>query len=138
MAIDQVTQWTLVYTTQTTYLHSRDNNVEIITQWTIMSKDPYLDFLNTDSLLFGSSSKSIGKDPLKFTDPLSFGTSDPLSFGASDPLSFSLGNDKKGDKKKDKEEIAGGDVDAESHHSDDEASAPPIDYLGYIQVVAYT
>ena len=105
-----------------------------------MSKDPYLDFLNTDSLLFGSSSKALGKDPLKFTDPLSFGTSDPLSFGAGDPLSFSLGNDKKGDKdkKKDKDDIAGGDVDAESHHSDDEASAPPIDYLGYIQVGDYT
>ena len=39
-------------------------------------KDPYLDFLNTDSLLFGAS---VGKDPLKFSDPLSFGSSDPLS-----------------------------------------------------------
>ena len=99
-----------------------------------MSKDPYLDFLNTDSLLFGSSSKT-SRDPLKFSDPLSFGTSDPLSFGANDPLSFSVGgSDKKSDKdkKKDKEEIDVGD--AESHHSDDEASAPPIDYLGYIQV----
>ena len=53
-------------------------------------KDPYLDFLNTDSLLFGTS---VGKDPLKFSDPLSFGTSDPLSFG---------GSDKKQDKKEDK------------------------------------
>ena len=66
------------------------------------SKDPYLDFLNTDSLLF--STKPLGgggvggKDPLKFSDPLSFGLSDPLSFGSSDK--------KPGDsKKKDKDDF---------------------------------
>ena len=82
-------------------------------------KDPYLDFLNTDSLLFGTS---VGKDPLKFSDPLSFGTSDPLSF---------RGSDKKQDKKEDKD-----DFDQDSRHSgdDDFATAPPVDYLGYIQV----
>ena len=83
-------------------------------------KDPYLDFLNTDSLLFGTS---VGKDPLKFSDPLSFGTSDPLSFG---------GSDKKQEKKEDKD-----DFDQDSRHSgdDDFATAPPMDYLGYIQVM---
>ena len=60
------------------------------------NKDPYLDFLNTDSLLFSSSTKPLGKDPLKFSDPLSFGLSDPLSFGSSD---------KKTNDKKDKESI---------------------------------
>ena len=85
-------------------------------------KDPYLDFLNTDSLLFGAS---VGKDPLKFSDPLSFGTSDPLSFG---------GSQKKEEKKENKD-----DFDGDSRHSDDDdsASAPPMDYLGYIQVVPF-
>ena len=84
-------------------------------------KDPYLDFLNTDSLLFGASA---GRDPLKFSDPLSFGTSDPLSFG---------GSQKKEEKKESKD-----DFDGDSRHSDDDdfASAPPMDYLGYIQVSA--
>ena len=82
-------------------------------------KDPYLDFLNTDSLLFGASA---GRDPLKFSDPLSFGTSDPLSLG---------GSQKKEEKKESKD-----DFDGDSRHSDDDdfASAPPMDYLGYIQV----
>ena len=82
-------------------------------------KDPYLDFLNTDSLLFGTS---VGKDPLKFSDPLSFGTSDPLSLG---------GSQKRDEKKESKD-----DFDGDSLHSDDDdfASAPPMDYLGYIQV----
>jgi len=89
------------------------------------NKDPYLDFLNTDSLLFSSSTKPLGKDPLKFSDPLSFGLNDPLSFGSSD---------KKTNDKKDKDDLDRNDFDAESHHSgDDDASAPPMDYLGYIQ-----
>ena len=97
------------------------------------SKDPYLDFLNTDSLLFSTKplggSGVGGKDPLKFSDPLSFGLSDPLSFGLSDKKP----GDK--DKKKDKDDFDKvGDFDAESHHSDEDASAPPMDYLGYIQV----
>ena len=76
------------------------------------SKDPYLDFLNTDSLLFSTKPLGGGKDPLKFSDPLSFGLSDPLSFGSSDK--------KPGDnKKKDKDDFDKvGDFDAESHHSD--------------------
>ena len=90
------------------------------------SKDPYLDFLNTDSLLFSTSTKPLGKDPLKFSDPLSFGLNDPLSFGSSD---------KKSSDKKDKDDADKNDFDAESRHSgDDDASAPPMDYLGYIQV----
>ena len=131
------------------------------------SKDPYLDFLNTDDLLFGSKSNG-ASDPLKFNDPLSFGTSDALSSGTGDILSRSIANYKKnlpvaaakpvadplkfsdpGDalsrsidnykktadkEKKDKDDL--GDFDADSTHSDDEASAPPMDYLGYIQVTA--
>ena len=131
------------------------------------SKDPYLDFLNTDDLLFGSKSNG-ASDPLKFNDPLSFGTSDALSSGTGDILSRSIANYKKNlpvaaakpvadplkfsdpgdalsrsidnykktaDKdKKDKDDL--GDFDADSTHSDDEASAPPMDYLGYIQVTA--
>ena len=131
------------------------------------SKDPYLDFLNTDDLLFGSQSNG-ASDPLKFNDPLSFGTSDALSSGPGDILSRSIANYKKNlpvaaakpvadplkfsdpgdalsrtidnykktaDKdKKDKDDL--GDFDADSNHSDDEASAPPMDYLGYIQVRA--
>ena len=98
-------------------------------------KDPYLDFLNTDSLLFST------KDPLKFSDPLgSLGTtrgdplkfSDPLSFGTNDPLSFGLSDNKKRETKKESKDDLG-DFDVDSHHSDDEASAPPMHYLGYIQ-----
>ena len=54
--------------------------------------DPYLSFLSDNHSLFSAKPTSNGKksDPLKFSDPLSFGTSDPLSYGASDPLRFEL------------------------------------------------
>lgn len=50
--------------------------------------DPYLSFLSDSHSLFSTKPTSNGKksDPLKFSDPLSFGTSDPLSYGVSDPL----------------------------------------------------
>ena len=52
--------------------------------------DPYLSFLSDSHSLFSTKPTSNGKksDPLKFSDPLSFGTSDPLSYGVSDPLRF--------------------------------------------------
>ena len=86
------------------------------------STDPYLDFLNTDSLLFSTKPRSNGKggDSLKFSDPLSFGDKkadrDPLSFGG---------------------ETSGLETaDTESRHSEDDdcPTAPPADYLGYVQV----
>ena len=87
------------------------------------STDPYLDFLNTDSLLFSKKPQTNGKggDSLKFSDPLSFGENDPLSFrgesSSKKPLGFEA-------------------VDTESRHSEDEEcpTAPPVDYLGYVQV----
>ena len=44
--------------------------------------DPYLSFLSDSHSLFSTKPTSNGKksDPLKFSDPLSFGTSDPLRF----------------------------------------------------------
>ena len=87
------------------------------------STDPYLDFLNTDSLLFTKKPQTNGKggDSLKFSDPLSFGDNDPLSFrgetSSKKPLGFET-------------------AETESKHSDDEdfPTAPPADYLGYVQV----
>ena len=86
------------------------------------SKDPYLDFLNTDSLLFSTKPRSNAKggDSLKFSDPLSFGDKK----ADRDPLSF-------------REETSGLETaDTESRHSEDEdcPTAPPADYLGYVQV----
>jgi len=86
------------------------------------STDPYLDFLNTDSLLFTKKPQTNGKggDSLKFSDPLSFGDNDPLSFrgetSSKKPLGFET-------------------AETESKHSDDEdfPTAPPADYLGYVQ-----
>jgi hypothetical protein len=86
------------------------------------ANDPYLDFLNTDSLLFSKKPQANGKggDSLKFSDPLSFGENDPLSFrgesSSKKPLGFET-------------------VDTESRHSEDEdcPTAPPVDYLGYVQ-----
>jgi len=86
------------------------------------STDPYLDFLNTDSLLFSKKPQTNGKggDSLKFSDPLSFGENDPLSFrgesSSKKPLGFET-------------------VDTESRHSEDDEcpTAPPVDYLGYVQ-----
>ena len=45
--------------------------------------DPYLSFLSDNHSLFSTKPTTNGKksDPLKFSDPLSFGTSDPLRFG---------------------------------------------------------
>ena len=74
-----------------------------------LKSDPYLDFLNTDSLLFSSKQPPTGKpDSLKFSYPLSFG-------------------EKRG-------EEAGQDNLSRHSQEEDEASAPPVDYLGYIQV----
>ena len=44
--------------------------------------DPYLSFLSDNHSLFSTKPTTNGKksDPLKFSDPLSFGTSDPLRF----------------------------------------------------------
>jgi len=86
------------------------------------STDPYLDFLNTDSLLFSTKPRAAdgkGNDSLKFSDPLSFGEKK----ADRDPLSF-------------RGETTGLETaETESRHSDDEEgpSAPPVDYLGYVQ-----
>ena len=91
------------------------------------STDPYLDFLNTDSLLFSTKPRSNGKggDSLKFSDPLSFGEKtadrDPLSFGGETSGFQPVGLEA---------------AETESRHSEDEdwPTAPPADYLGYVQV----
>ena len=87
------------------------------------STDPYLDFLNTDSLLFSKKPISNGKggDSLKFSDPLSFGDQDPLSFRGETSSKKLLGFES---------------AETESRHSEDEdfPTAPPVEYLGFVQV----
>ena len=87
------------------------------------STDPYLDFLNTDSLLFSKKPISNGKggDSLKFSDPLSFGDQDPLSFRGETSSKKPLGFES---------------AETESRHSEDEdfPTAPPVEYLGFVQV----
>ena len=91
------------------------------------STDPYLDFFNTDSLLFSTKPRSNGKggDSLKFSDPLSFGEKtadrDPLSFGGETSGFQPVGLEA---------------AETESRDSEDEdwPTAPPADYLGYVQV----
>ena len=94
--------------------------------------------LNSDSLFSTPHVNGKKSDPLKFSDPLSFGGSDPLRF--SDPLSFGVTEKTRSDPLGlGGEEAAGGETtETESRHSDDdfgdEASAPPADYLERVQV----
>jgi len=113
--------------------------------------DPYLSFLSDNHSLFSTKPTTNGKksDPLKFSDPLSFGTSDPLSFGvSSDPLRFSSDPLSFGSQSAEKtrsdplafpgDEPGGGETtETESKHDSeddwDDASAPPADYLERVQ-----
>ena len=99
------------------------------------AQDPYLSFLTTDSL-FTTAKSGKKSDPLKFSDPLSFGTSDPLSY--REPLSY----EKTRADGYSGEETGGGetsDTEGSKHSDSDEwagdASAPPADYLERVQVV---